>query len=73
MFKRQKDSTLKTSGAAITELAHRYRVLLSDIEEGRIKGEVRKPLFVSPFVVPFLFRLRCARYRYGETPLTYQC
>jgi damage-control phosphatase, subfamily III len=53
VFKRQKDSTFRKSKAAITELAQRYRALVSEAKEGITKVEVRKLLFVSSYLNSF--------------------
>jgi len=52
VFKRQKDSTFKKSKKAICELAHRYRSLVKECQEGLESREVRKLLFVWFPVIP---------------------
>jgi hypothetical protein len=52
VFKRQKDSTFRKSKAAISELAARYRDLVSELEAGIDDPKVRQSLFVKP---PFAF------------------
>jgi hypothetical protein len=73
VFNRQKLSTFKKSKAAITELAQRYRSLVTELERGIHNPEAQKQLFVSIYSNISNLRLRLSRYLCGVTLPIYQC